>query len=395
MRDVQSLQLVKHAAIYLLLGIQLSGVVSTAKIPVLIDADPAAFVQFGADVDDDLALLFSLLTPQFDILGITITFGNAPLNDTWNDAKLLFGSFTLDKLPPLYSGASYWSNRTNPTDASNFIVNTLIQQPNHAVTLISLGPLTNIAQALCQNPSIEEKLSRVIIMGGAVKNQFRIDPDLNFLLDRTAAKLVLATNIPKLLIPIQTCLEITISSQDIEDWSNRCCPSSRAFCSFRSLLRDWAQQAAWLMDLWFPKSMFPQRPDTVGFIPWDLVAVTFASNPELFQQQTTYQISLGGLSCETQSLDSSCFAVGHPGCVTVPSGVDRVAWTRLVANTLCSDGVHISESHRWPLIVGYQAFLIKFVGLTLALLSLLLVWRLVCIGQKRPTPANRLPRQKR
>ena len=57
--------------------------------PILIDTDPAMMVRLKGDIDDDLAILFLLASPEVEVLGITCTYGNSTIDRTFYDAQRL------------------------------------------------------------------------------------------------------------------------------------------------------------------------------------------------------------------------------------------------------------------------------------------------------------------
>ena len=197
----------------------------SAEDHVIVDCDPAGLTWSGLDVDDDLAILSLLaaadgcgeevansVTPisPIKILGITTCAGNAPQRHTFADASFLVRRLNLpshtNQRIPVVQGASWWPpfastwrSRT-PTDASRFIVETVMDSPPRSVTVLALGPLTNVAQALQSENMIADRLKRIVIMGGDLSPTHL---DLNFLSDAHAANIVLGANARKTLVPVQ------------------------------------------------------------------------------------------------------------------------------------------------------------------------------------------------
>ncbi len=176
---------------------------------VIFDTDCAYFN------DDGAALVMVLQRPkQVEIEGLTIVPGNfwpvpgaeymshilnlmhrseipiyfgaqAPLVHTRAMSKKetgieYFGAFASD--PPKYAG---------PAKAIDFLIETIEKSPGK-VTVLELGPMTNLAIALRLRPDIASKIGRLVFMGGAMNRK-----EFNFWFDPEAAQIVLRSAIPK------------------------------------------------------------------------------------------------------------------------------------------------------------------------------------------------------
>ncbi len=236
-------------------------VVPSAAEPVIIDSDGAVFW------DDGAALAMLLQHPKkVKILGITTVLGNhwplqaaeylgrvlkaanrtdvpifvgasEPLKNGLGQIKKIEDSLILQQLTPktgfwkgAYSrpsvirlksevepaaGESRSGVEPRAQAAVDFIVETLLKS-KRAVTIVAIGPLTNIAQALQRNPKIVSKIKRILVMGGNVRVAGNTTPfaELNFFFDPEAAQIVLSSGIAeKLLFPLD------LSNQGVMDKS--------------------------------------------------------------------------------------------------------------------------------------------------------------------------------
>lgn len=150
---------------------------------VIYDTDPG--------VDDAMALVFQALHPEIELLGITSVYGNATIDTTTRNAVYLRSRFApgvpvargadkpLHRAPPAPLGWIHGDNglgnidliepddtALDPRPAYRFIVDTVRDNPGE-ITLIAVGPLTNLAHALEFAPDIAHLVKQVIIMGGA------------------------------------------------------------------------------------------------------------------------------------------------------------------------------------------------------------------------------------
>ena len=177
--------------------------------PVIIDCDPGH--------DDAINLLVAMASPdELDILGITAVAGNAPLDMTERNARMIchiagrtdvpvlrgcqrplkrelttalpvHGVTGLDGLelvePTVRCGARH---------AVDFIVETLLASDDASVTLVTTGPLTNIASAMRKNTRILNKVAEIVMMGGAMREAGNCTPsaEYNMFADPHAADIV-------------------------------------------------------------------------------------------------------------------------------------------------------------------------------------------------------------
>ncbi|WP_323120223.1 nucleoside hydrolase [Burkholderia alba] len=156
---------------------------------IIYDTDPG--------VDDAMALVFQARHPDIELLGVTSVFGNATVDTTTRNALYLTGRFApgvpvargaaapLRRAPPEPLGWIHGDNGLGNIEAGaldaldaarhpgldarpahRFIIDTVRAHP-HQVTLVAVGPLTNLAHALAEDPEIATLVKQVVIMGGA------------------------------------------------------------------------------------------------------------------------------------------------------------------------------------------------------------------------------------
>lgn len=180
----------------------------TTKI--IIDTDPG--------IDDAMAILFAMQHPEIDLVGLTTIFGNvtqdvavrnalvlgdlagqavpvargaeAPLAMPMNPpADFVHGGEGFGDLPPMTP-----TRKPEAESAAEFIVRTINENPGEIV-LCPVGPFTNIALALELDPTITEKVKRVVVMGGGLDRGNVSDvAEANVWNDPHAADIVFAAN---------------------------------------------------------------------------------------------------------------------------------------------------------------------------------------------------------
>ena len=180
--------------------------------PVIIDCDPG--------VDDAIALILALRSPELDIQAIVTVAGNVPLALTQRNARQICE--LMDRWDvPVYGGCPrplvrslVTAEAVHGTTGLNGITlpePTLPLQERHGVsyliealqnasapiTLATLGPLTNIAAAIIQCPQILDSVAEIVMMGGAV-TRGNITPvaEFNLYVDPHAGRVVFETGVP-------------------------------------------------------------------------------------------------------------------------------------------------------------------------------------------------------
>ena len=201
--------------------------------PIILDTDPG--------VDDALAIMLALGSPELDVMGICTVSGNVPLNTGTRNAQGLLQ--LLDRIDiPVFAGADQPLKR-DPVFATevhgesgmgqarlpepardvkghavDFLIQTLSDQPGE-VTLIAVGPLTNLALAEQRQPGTLQKAKQVIIMGGAIAETGNSTPvaEFNFYADPHAAHIVVHSDAALLLVPLDATRQVMFSESDIEN----------------------------------------------------------------------------------------------------------------------------------------------------------------------------------
>ena len=153
--------------------------------PIIIDTDPG--------IDDALAIMLAAASPEVEILGITAVAGNVGLEHTSRNAAALADLLRLDC--PVGRGASGPLWRRDRNSASEVhgdngfggyelpsssrvlepalpLLVRLIESSAEPVTVVAIGPMTNIALLINEYPETARKVERFVIMGGGT--QFRI-----------------------------------------------------------------------------------------------------------------------------------------------------------------------------------------------------------------------------
>ena len=198
---------------------------------IIIDTDPGQ--------DDAVAILLALASPELEVLGITTVAGNVPLALTTRNAQLIVG--LSGQTVPIVAGrdrplnrqlvtAEYVHGQTGldgidlgephvpvtPGDGVDFIIDTLRREAPGTVTLVPIGPLTNIAAAFARAPDIIPRVQQVVLMGGAYFEVGNVTPtaEFNIYVDPEAAAQVLNSGVDVVMMP----LDVTHKALTSADW---------------------------------------------------------------------------------------------------------------------------------------------------------------------------------
>jgi inosine-uridine nucleoside N-ribohydrolase len=178
--------------------------------------------------------------------------------------------------------------------AAEAIIKAAAASGEAGLTVISLGPPTNLAVALRSSPTLARRLRRVVLMGGEVLGG---KLDLNFMSDRGAARTVIQSDVPTMIVPIQTCAQAAFTAKHVKHLHSRCCPGAAA-CALLAKMRLQTHVMPRLVNVHvapkLPKgSRWHASANLMrGFVPWDTVALLAALNPELFGEWEVHQVEV-------------------------------------------------------------------------------------------------------
>lgn len=228
------------------LGLLVAGQVVAAQHQIIFDTDFGTVPQ-----DDSYALMLALQSPELEILGVTTVAGNFSIEQGTADVLRLLEIAGRPEVP-VYRGAdmplvhqgsefamgqhgSWWSDappveppggfadkQIESIGAAEFIVDAVEARPGE-VTIVAIGPLTNVAMALRQAPGLAGKVKQLVIMGGAIAllpdgaGNVTPNAEFNFWVDPEAARIVLRSGIPTMLSP----LNVSRKSNMTREWYDK------------------------------------------------------------------------------------------------------------------------------------------------------------------------------
>lgn len=194
----------------------------------IIDTDPAMGT-LSSDPEDGLAILYALASPDVTVEGLTLVQGNVPVSHSWPNVRHLLDlaghaelpvhvGATAPRRPELRKTQTAWLHHREhmeqivPTpdlpdpSATAFLCETVLDSPGE-ITLVAIGPLTNVAAAIEADDRFAGALAGVVSMGGTVAVPGNITPaaEFNYWMDPEAARIVFDSGIDLTMIGLDVC----------------------------------------------------------------------------------------------------------------------------------------------------------------------------------------------
>lgn len=209
-------------------------------------------------IDDALALILALKSPEIQVLGITTAAGNAPVELTSANARRVLEYMGITNIPvamgaakplnhPLVDALDYHGPDglgqcnlpppklpLHPAKAYDFIAESVLNTPGEII-LVATGPLTNVALAFERHPKLAKSLSKLVIMGGAYgltpygKGNQTPFAEFNIWQDPEAASAVLSSGADIFAVGLDVSTNPTacLNSQHLEQLEKGHTPSAR------------------------------------------------------------------------------------------------------------------------------------------------------------------------
>lgn len=224
------------------------------KTKVILDTD------IGDDIDDAWALAFVISYKEFDPVGITVTHGDTPARGRMACKMLSLAGrkeipVAMGRKTP-HNSRSYqfhWAEDYRATQpvamsAADFIVQAA-RRYRGEITLIAVGPLENLADALRREPRLGDYVKRVVLMSGCiygVAGKKEVVPEYNVYASTADAQLVYAAGLPLTIVPLDSTTHVQLNDDEREQIRRYISPLTNAL---ETLYRLWLESPSSLMTL--------------------------------------------------------------------------------------------------------------------------------------------------
>lgn len=214
----------------------------------------------GTDIDDAYALAFILASPELELVGVTIANNRTDqrallalkmLHETGNDdipvavGRMTDTGGTVNQAP---WAEGYGLTRPVRQTAAEFIVEQVNAAPGE-ITLVPVGPFTNVADALALDPELPGKLAEIVLMGGCVGwpegATPEIRPEYNIVTDVPASQAMLSCGAPMMMIPLDATMRVRLDEEHREQLAACGTPLTEAVCG---MLSYWVKATPTLHD---------------------------------------------------------------------------------------------------------------------------------------------------
>ncbi|HEY9631429.1 MAG TPA: nucleoside hydrolase [Coleofasciculaceae cyanobacterium] len=217
--------------------------------PMIIDTD--------GGVDDALAIVMALHSDHIDLKAITVLAGNIDVHQAAKNVLRVIDIVEPESIPLVVKGCTkplvkppfnaagihgsdglgelhqfknadgsprYPALTTEPSaeDAIEVLLKAAEEYGNN-LTIVALGPLTNLATALEKDRTTLQKVGRIVIMGGAVKVPGNISAaaEFNFFVDPHAAQMVMESGIPLTLVGLDVAMKAPLARSEVEAYAQK------------------------------------------------------------------------------------------------------------------------------------------------------------------------------
>jgi inosine-uridine nucleoside N-ribohydrolase len=199
--------------------------------PILIDTDMG--------VDDAVAITLALCAPELTLVGMTSVGGNVPLEQATRNMGRLLTALELERWPALARGLDQEGDGlehalhvhgpdgmggldlpdAEAVEIGDFreLYERLIIEHGDALTIIAIGPLTNLAALRRDRPDLLARVGQIIVMGGAIWCPGNVTPhaEFNFYRDPQAAADVLGDGLPVTVVPLDVTRQVAMDESHI------------------------------------------------------------------------------------------------------------------------------------------------------------------------------------
>lgn len=305
---------------------------------ILIDTDPG--------IDDSAAILLALASPELQVEGLSIVHGNCSVDQGVRNALAVLELAEATEIavargcelplvqPSLLAPETHGQTglgyaqlpppRTKPLaqHACDFLIDRILSAPGE-ITIVAIGPLTNLALALRKEPRLAAAIKELFIMGGAIRHEGNTTPlaEFNTYVDPHATHIVFHSGIPTTLVPLDVTYQCILTEAHLQELEKIPSP-------IPAFLR---QATRFYME-------FHDRYQAIrGCVINDPLALALTFQPDLCDYETLYvDVDISGGVCMGKTFADFYRISGKPANLRVALGVHAEAFLDLFVQRIAA-----------------------------------------------------------
>jgi purine nucleosidase len=210
---------------------------------ILLDVDPG--------IDDAVALCLAMFDPQFDVVAVTAVGGNVQPDQATRNVQAIIEQLDPPRWPRIgeasmpemglptrnvnlhgldgLGNANFQVSELQHRHPSEKVICDEVRAAPGELTLVALGPLTNIARALAREPALVDLIGQIVIMGGTLFGSGNITPaaEFNIYCDPESARAVFRCAVTKTLVPIDITSQVSFGYDLLDNLPGETCRAGR------------------------------------------------------------------------------------------------------------------------------------------------------------------------
>lgn len=300
---------------------------------IILDCDPG--------IDDAMAIIMAAYSPHIDLLGITTVAGNVSVEKTTRNALCLRELAGIEHVPiaqgaqlPLVRKSVFADyvhgdsgiggiqlppprTETVPEHGVDFIIRTLMESEGD-ITLVAIGPLTNVALALRKQPEIADKVQEIVLMGGGTMGNITPAAEFNFFADAEAANVVFGCGASITMIGLDLTNQAMATAEVKEQFAGL---NNRMSRFILGLIEDYEQHNLKL--------------GLAGATVHDPCCIAYCIDPSIFEVKRLHvEIETNGIFTYGMSVIDMLGVMQKPANANVPLKLDQRAFWDLFVKTI-------------------------------------------------------------
>jgi inosine-uridine nucleoside N-ribohydrolase len=221
-RSSRSLALTVLAALLAVFSVPGLRAATPRPTPVVLDTD------IGGDIDDAFALALILRSTEIDLRGVTTVSGDTQARARlaakmlWVDGRRNIPVAAGTPGPHMDAPQTKWADGFTSTEllpeSAVDLLKSEIDRAHGSLTIIAIGPLTNVAALLEKYPAEKPKIRRIVLMGGSVARGYYPNSgptqEYNIAADAHASQIVFSSGVPILMAPLDVTARLQLEAPE-------------------------------------------------------------------------------------------------------------------------------------------------------------------------------------